>query len=112
MANLSIRAFDEAQRRKKYPERRGPLGVACIQRDILIAQGNLSNLADVVWKVGLNPSYNRQINSMADDPKDMEKIHNYLSQTGLQLLQITGALGIDFLLLLKHIVEKEELTVL
>ena len=46
MSNYSIRAFDEAQRRKFYPERKGPLGVACVQRDIIAACKHLSVAAE------------------------------------------------------------------
>ena len=109
MANLSIRAFDEAQRRKQYPERRGPTGIACMQRDILSAQKHLAEIAELLWQSGMDASYNKtQISTQGNS----KALNDHLSLAGLKVLQLTGALGIDFVSLLKQQIEKEELSVL
>jgi hypothetical protein len=112
MATLSIRAFDEAQRRKLYPERKGLTGVACLQRDILLAQRHLGNIAEILWQNGVNSSYSSIPSGDSSTRQASMALNEHLAQAGLQLLQLTGALGIDFISLLKQQVEKEELTVL
>jgi len=108
MSNLSVRAFEEAQRRKLYMDRKGIQAVANIQRDILIAQKNLSMMAEYLWSIsGKDGSGNFSVNN----PKDQD-VNKFLSLAGLQILQISGSLGIDFVSLLKHEVEKQELTIL
>lgn len=112
MSTLSIRAFDEAQRRKLYPERKGLMGVACLQRDILLAQRHLANIAEILWQNGVNSSYSSAPSGDNNARQMAMALNEHLAQAGLQLLQLTGALGIDFISLLKQQVEKEELTVL
>jgi len=109
VANLSIRAFDEAQRRKQYPERRGPTGIACMQRDILSVQKHLAEVAELLWQSGMDPSYNK---TQSGSQNNSKVLNDHISLAGLKLLQLTGALGIDFVSLLKQQIEKEELTVL
>lgn len=112
MSTLSIRAFDEAQRRKKYPDRRGVVGVACMQRDILTINRHLSAIADILWKTSIDGKHD--ITSLVDTEylNNSLMLQQHLTAAGLNLLQLSGALGMDFVSLLKHAVEKEELTVL
>jgi len=108
MSNLSMRAFEEAQRRKLYMDRKGIHAIANIQRDILIAQKNLAMMAEYLWSIsGKDVSGNFSVYN----PKDYD-VNKFLSLAGLQILQISGSLGIDFVSLLKHEVEKQELTIL
>lgn len=108
MSNLSLRAFEEAQRRRLYVDRKGINAVANIQRDILIVQKNLAMMAEYIWTLsGKEVSGNFSIYN----PKDHD-VNKFLASAGLQLLQISGSLGIDFVSLLKHEVDKQELTIL
>lgn len=111
MSDLSIRAFDQAQRRKKYPERKGPLGVACMQRDILTAQKHLSILSEILWQTTIDPEYQKPI-FYTNEARIQHTVNEYLARTGLQLLQLSGCLGIDFVTLMRQHLEKEELAVL
>jgi len=111
MSDLSIRAFDQAQKRKQYPERKGALGVACMQRDILTAQKNLSILSEILWQTTVDPEYQKQT-FYTNEARVQHTINEYLARTGLQLLQLSGCLGIDFVTLMRQHLEKEELAVL
>jgi hypothetical protein len=89
-------------------DRKGIHAIANIQRDILIAQKNLAMMAEYLWSIsGKDVSGNFSVYN----PKDYD-VNKFLSLTGLQILQISGSLGIDFVSLLKHEVEKQELTIL
>ncbi len=105
MSNLSIRAFDQAQRRKKYPDRKGYAGLAHIQRDILVTQKNLSEMSEILWSLtGEHGDFLEGSPSV--------NLYEKLSDIGLVMLQLSGSLGIDFVSILKHRIEKEELTII
>lgn len=112
MNNLSVRAFDEAQRRKQYPDRRGIVGVACIQRDILSTGKHLAILSDVLWKTSIDTRHQGDLISNEATSNNSVMVQQHLTSAGILLLQISGALGMDFVALLKHGIEKEEMTVL
>lgn len=112
MSSLSIRAFDEAQRRKKYPDRRGITGVACMQRDIITVTRHLSSIADILWKTSIDENHDIIMPTNRESSNNALMLQQHLTLAGLNLLQLSGALGMDFVALLKHAVEKEELTVL
>lgn len=104
MSNLSVRAFDQAQRRKRYPERKGVAGVAYLQRDLLAAQSGICQISEVLW--GAN------IGREAAEDSPSKNIHDRLSDVGLLLLQFSGALGLDLISILKARIEKEEMSVI
>lgn len=105
MSNLSIRAFDQSQRRKKYPERKGYAGLSYIQKDLLIAQKNIAEISEILWAMtGENGEF--------ADGATSANVYQKISDIGLILLQISGSLGIDFVSIIKHRVEKEELTII
>lgn len=112
MSNLSVRAFDEAQRRKQYAERTGIEGVAHMLRDIHMTQKHLSILAEYLWKAGVDPKYASQ--RPMKKPFDIvdTDVYEQFGIIGIQLLQLSGALGIDFVSLIKSEVERLELSVL
>jgi len=112
MSNLSIRAFDEAQRRKLYPDRRGIVGIACMQRDILTAQKHLSMLSTILWRTSVDGSYRQEYEQIPNVPIRPNAVQEQLGQIGVQLLQLSGALGIDFVSVLKHEIERLEITVI
>lgn len=112
MSNLSVRAFDEAQRRKQYAERSGIEGVAHMLRDINTTQKHLSLLSEYLWRAGVDPKYRTQ-RSMRKPLDAIETdIYEQLGIIGVQLLQLSGALGIDFIALIKSEIERLELSVL
>ncbi len=106
MSNFSIRAFDQAQRRHLYPERRGVLGLAYVQRDLIEAQKSLSALGASLW--GSSPEEKMS----PDAPSVIKSAQEHLSDAGLRLLQLSGALGIDLISLLRQRLEQEELTII
>lgn len=112
MSNLSIRAFDEAQRRKLYPERKGPTGLSCMMRDILIAQKHLTIISEILWATAAAGSARQQRDMKVPIEIGKTDIYEQFGIIGVQLLQLSGALGIDFISLAKSEVERLELTVL
>jgi hypothetical protein len=112
MSNFSIRAFDEAQRRKMYPDRKGIVGIACMQRDIITAQKHLSILATILWRTSVDQSYRQETEQVPNLAIKPNAVQEQLGQIGVQLLQLSGALGIDFVSVLKHEIERLEITVI
>lgn len=112
MSDLSIRAFDQAQRRQLYPERKGPLGVACVQRDILIACKHLSLASEFLWKEGETDKKRIESDFFLSAASRSNPLQREIALAGVQLLQITGSMGIDLFSLLKAEIEKMEMTVL
>lgn len=112
MSSLSIRAFDEAQRRQRYPDRRGMVGVACMQRDIITVNKHLSAIAEILWKTSIDSSMDITLPSDRTQANNSLMVQQHLTLAGLNLLQLSGALGMDFVSLLRQAVEKEELTII
>ena len=111
MSDLSVRAFDQAQRRKRYPERKGSLGIACMQRDLITAQKYLSIASEILWQTSIDREYEMPI-LMTAESKLQHTLNECLAKAGLQLLQLSGCLGIDFVTLMRQRLEREELAVL
>jgi len=112
VSNYSIRAFDEAQRRKFYPERKGPLGVACVQRDIIAACKHLSIAADCIWKDGANNTPRIESDYHVNSSTKSNPFQKELAAAGILLLQVSGSMGIDLVSLLKSEIEKLEMAVI
>lgn len=112
MSNLSIRAFDESQRRKLYADRRGSTGIACMLRDIAIAQKHLSIISEIIWSTGMGGSPRQQREMKFPMELGKTDLYEQFGIIAIQLLQLSGALGIDFLSLAKSEIERQELTVL
>lgn len=110
MANFSVRAFEQAQRRKQYPQRQGPVGVACIQRDILRSSKENSIAAEYLWmrEISAEKSGDPTPDFHALRKNDLSE-HLVLSM--LYLLQVSGALGLDLVAAIGHELDKRELTV-
>lgn len=83
-----------------------------MQRDLLAAQRSLSEVGAILWRAGMMPSGSPIIVDAATNPNSMKTLQDHIADAGLTLLQLTGALGVDFVDLLRHRLEKEELTVL
>lgn len=113
MSNLSGRAFEEAQKRKLYPQRNGALGVACIQRDLLLATKHISQASEHLWlreKTNIDsPSNSGETNIHR---LQSNKFQEEMAMSFYILLRISGSLGIDLVSLGKAEVEKQELTII
>lgn len=112
MSNLSVRAFDESQRRKMYASRTGVEGVAHMMRDIIMIQKNLNILGEFLWRAGVDPKFKPQRQMRRPLDAVETDIYEQLGIVGVQLLQLSGALGVDLVALMKSEVERLELTVL
>lgn len=82
-----------------------------MQRDILVVSRNLASVADILWKTSIDVNHEDAMLKNVEDSNNSIMIQKHLTTVGLHLLQLSGALGMDFVTLLKHAVEKEELTV-
>ena len=108
--SYSVRAFEQAQRRKRYIERRGYVGAACMQRDLLQIQSILSEIGAILWRAS---GGHGDIETTAEaELVSIKNLNEKFGEAGFLLLQLTGCLGIDFVSVLKHKLEKEELTIL
>ncbi|NBS90293.1 hypothetical protein EBS67_09875 [bacterium] len=111
MANLSVRAFEEAQRRKMYPQRNGPIGVACIQRDILLAIKELSIASEYLWQKEKNATDAHEIPHQTPNILLHNNFNLHLIKSALHIATVSGSLGVDIVSSIKHEIERMELAV-
>lgn len=111
MANLSVRAFEEAQRRKMYPDRNGALGVSCIQRDILLAIKELSIASEYLWQREKNAANTHDIPHQTPNVLLHNNFNLHLIKSALYIATISGSLGVDIVSSIKHEIERLELAI-
>lgn len=110
MASLSVRAFDQAQRRHRYPTRIGALGVACLQRDLIAASEHLMAASKHLWPKEKSMSEILDMQTIASGAVPSQFNENII-RSMVYLLQISGSIGLDLVSAAAHAIEKEEMAV-
>jgi len=110
MVSLSVRAFDQAQRRKKYPARNGILGVACLQRDLMAASMHLLAASELLWakEKTLSEAMSAQ---MFSDASTNAQFNDHVIKAALVILQLSGSIGLDLVTAASHAIERQEMAV-
>jgi hypothetical protein len=112
MSNMSLRAFEEAQRRRLYPKRNGALGVSCMQRDVLLAIQQLTVASEYFWlkeKTGISVEDDVPTSNAMKFQKN--HFQEAIGRSMMYLLQVTGAAGIDLFAAVKSELEKKEMEI-
>jgi len=112
--SLSLRAFEEAQRRRLYPQRNGATGVACIQRDLLLAIKELSSASEHLW---LREKTNIEENFAFSGHQNPNIMLNnsftlHLTNSLVFIMRISGSLGFDVSVAAKQEIERLELSII
>ncbi|NBV83122.1 hypothetical protein EBR57_03250 [bacterium] len=112
MSTLSSRAFEEAQRRRLYPDRHGALGVACLQRDLFLATREIALASEYLWKKEKTDIATASEFGLTDTQR-LRKMgfHHHLAEAVTYLLQASGSTGVDLLSMVKAEIEKKELSI-
>lgn len=112
--SLSLRAFEEAQRRKLYPQRNGATGVACIQRDLLLACKEMASASEHLWmreKTNIAEQFpwsgHQTTNEILRSPFNV-----HLTGAAVYLMRISGSVGFDIFLAAKQEIERQELSII
>ena len=110
MASLSVRAFDQAQRRHRYPARTGALGIACLQRDLIAASEHLMAASKYLWpkEKSMAEVLEGQTTASFATPN---QLNENIIRSMVYLLQISGSVGLDLVSAVAHAIEKEEMAV-
>lgn len=110
MASLSVRAFEQAQRRKKYPSRTGILGIACLQRDLMSSASTILAAGESLWpKERLWKDIIE--GQTAHTSESSSKFNNQIIEAAAILYQLSGAIGLDLTSAVQHFIEKQEMSV-
>lgn len=110
MASLSVRAFEQAQRRKKYPSRTGILGVACLQRDLMNSAVTLLAAGENLWPK--ERLWTEILDSQTIHTSESSyKFNNQIIEAAAILYQLSGAIGLDLTSAVQHFIEKQEMSV-
>lgn len=112
MSNMSLRAFEEAQKRRLYPKRSGALGVSCMQRDLLLAVQHITVASEYLWLKEKN-NISIEDNIPTSNAMKFQKNHfqESIGKSMMFLLQATGAAGIDLFAAAKTELEKNEMEI-
>lgn len=112
--SLSLRAFEEAQRRKLYPQRNGPTGVACIQRDLLLASKEIASASEHLWiREKTNIEENFAWSGHQTVNQSLRSSFNvHLTDAAVYLLRVSGSIGFDVFLAAKQEIERQELSIM
>jgi hypothetical protein len=112
--SLSLRAFEEAQRRRLYPQRNGATGVACIQRDLLLACKEIASASEHLWireKTDIEEQFPWSGHQTTNQGlRNSFNVH--LTGAAVYLMRVSGSLGFDLFIAAKQEIERQELSII